>query len=113
MDSLGVLLLVYNIVVAMVSFYMIYKPFQYQQKYLNGSDSGAYCFVDTLGYTWENVLTVFVDLSLSLLALQWLLCCCKLSRHSLCHCIQSESVHRVWSFVVGEGVIRKGRNWKT
>eukprot|EP01084_Bolivina_argentea_P257194 433247_1 len=78
-DSIGVLLLVYNIVVSMVCFYMIGKPYQYQKTdiSIDIGEPGAYCYVDTLSEIMEDILTAFINTSMGLLALQWLFCCCK------------------------------------
>ena len=80
LDTIGMLLMVYNIVVSMVCLYMVYKPFQYQREYITDDvENGPYCYEDTVSDQLEDALTAFVWGLNGLLAWQWLFCCCKLS----------------------------------
>ena len=80
LDTIGMLLMVYNIVVSMVCLYMVYKPFQYQREYItDDTENGPYCYEDTISDELEDALTTFVYVLNGLLAWQWLFCCCKLS----------------------------------
>ena len=78
--TIGMLLMVYNVIVAMICFYMIFKTYQYDKKTIN-NETGAYCYVDTIGELAEHILEAFVYSSLILVILQWLFCCCKFSQN--------------------------------
>ena len=79
--TIGMLLMFYNVIIAMTCLYMIFKGYQYQKQYIDdGDEDGPFCYVDTIGNLAEDILSAFVFGTLILLMTQWLFVLMKLSQ---------------------------------
>ena len=77
----GVNLLLYNIIISEILFYLMFKPYQYYKRKLYdptpGSDYFAYCQIDALPEIMETILTIFIYCCLGFILLEWMLCLCR------------------------------------
>eukprot|EP01084_Bolivina_argentea_P296365 510418_1 len=78
----GVNLLLYNIVISEVLFYLMFKPYQYYQQQISYPDNfelSTFCQVDAIDETIETLLTIFIYCCLGFIVIEWILClsrCC-------------------------------------
>eukprot|EP01084_Bolivina_argentea_P125610 222533_1 len=86
-DTISIFIFIYNVVMAELCLYWLFKPHQYHRQTIDYETTTAECEVDLISSDAEDMLTIVIFTSFGLLFLQIIYCigsCCKLCKKACC-----------------------------